>query len=65
MIELWRQYRGGSLQFQVAAMGGGGAAHGRMPGHLPDAGGTLDQPAIMLDAFAIMSAAEAAMQRDG
>ena len=27
-------------------------------GHLPDAGGTLDQAAAMIDAFALMSAAE-------
>jgi len=31
-------------------------------GHLPDAGGTLDQPAIMLDAFALMSATEHELQ---
>jgi hypothetical protein len=42
MARLWGQYRGGGL---------GGV------GHLPEAGGTGDQAAIMLDAFALMSEA--------
>lgn len=43
MVRLWGLYRGGGFG----------------PGHLPDAGGAGDQPAIMLDAFAIMSAVAA------
>ncbi len=35
---------------------------GMGPGHLPDAGGVLDQPALMLDAFAYMNAVEAQLQ---
>jgi len=50
MLKLWRLYRGG-----------GGLA-GAIPGHLPEAGGTLDQAAIMLHAFDLMSAAEAALR---
>jgi hypothetical protein len=65
MIELWQLYKGGELVGRFAGMGGGGAFHGRMVGHLPDAGGTLDQAAIMLEAFAIMSAAEARMKAAG
>ena len=33
-------------------------------GHLPDGGGTLVQATIMLDAFAIMSIAEAAIKKE-
>jgi len=42
MINLWRLFQGGG-------MGGG---------HLPDSGGVIDQPAIMMDAFTIMDKAE-------
>lgn len=38
---------------------------GMAPGWLPDPGGVLDQAAILLDAFAVMSAAEAALQPKG
>ncbi len=31
-------------------------------GHLPDAGGSMDQAAIMLDAFGLMAAAKAALK---
>lgn len=41
MVRLWSMARGS----------------GFAPGTLPDPGGTLDQAAIMLDAFSIMSAA--------
>ncbi len=43
MVRLWRLFRAGL----------GGA------GYLPDPGGVFDQPAAMLEAFAIMSSAEA------
>lgn len=33
------------------------------PGHLPDPGGSLDQAAIMIDAFAIMSAEDARLAK--
>ena len=33
-------------------------------GHLPDAGGSGQQAAIMLDAFAAMNAAEAELEKD-
>jgi len=41
MVTIWSMWRGGGFG----------------SGHLPDAGGSLDQPAIMLDAFGIMEAA--------
>lgn len=44
MLELWRHYR-------PSGFGG--------PGHLPFAGGINDQPALLLDAFAVLSATEA------
>ena len=35
-------------------------------GHLPDDGGTMDQPVIMLDAFSLMSGFEAKLnEKDG
>lgn len=34
------------------------------PGPLPDGGGTLDQAAVMMDAFRIMDAAEARLKKD-
>lgn len=37
---------------------------GGMGGHLPDGGGSLDQAAIMLDAFGVMSSTEAALRRE-
>jgi hypothetical protein len=42
-----------------------GMAAGRIPvqGHLPEAGGAGDQAAIMMDAFAVMSAAWSRIQR--
>lgn len=39
MVRLWRLYQGGGMGI----------------GHLPDSGGTLDQPVIMMQAFALMS----------
>lgn len=54
MVRYWRAYcpHPGRI---------GGMAAGIIPaaGHLPEAGGYGDQAAIMLDAFEIMSAAEA------
>ena len=41
MLRLWSLWRGG----------------GMAPGPLPEAGGIMDQPAIMLEAFAAMTAA--------
>ncbi len=54
MIEYWRAYAPPPGRI-------GGMAAGYLPahGHLPEAGGYGDQAAIMLDAFAVMSAAEA------
>lgn len=46
MLRLWRLYRGGGMG----------------PGHLPDPGGTMDQPCAMLEGFSIMSAAEAQLR---
>ena len=37
-------------------------APGMSAGHLPDAGGTLDQAAIMMDAFDAMTSAEAELK---
>jgi hypothetical protein len=48
MIRLWRLYQGG--------MNG--------VGHLPDGGGTLDQPALMLDAFGLMTVVEQQLKPD-
>ncbi len=47
MLMLWRAFQGG----------GGGLMGGGI-GHLPDPGGMLQQAAIMMDAFAVMNAAE-------
>lgn len=52
MVRLWRLYQGGMVS-------------GWAPGWLPDPGGVLDQAAVLLDAFAVMSAAEAALQPKG
>lgn len=50
MIRLWRLYQGGGM----------GA------GYLPDAGGTMDQAAVMIGAFAVMSRVEAQIKpREG
>ncbi|PWC86048.1 hypothetical protein TSH100_13820 [Azospirillum sp. TSH100] len=54
MVQLWRAYRP-----QPGRIGGMAAGVVPVVGHLPDAGGTGDQAAIMMDAFAIMSDAEA------
>ncbi len=48
LYELWQCWRGGGF--------GGG--------HLPDAGGVLDQLALTLDAFGVMSAAEAQFKKE-
>lgn len=50
MVSLWRHWR-------QQGLGGG-------HGHLPDAGGVLDQAAVTLDALEIMSAAEAAIRKE-
>ncbi len=34
-------------------------------GHLPESGGIMDQPSIMLEAFSIMSSAEAGLKKNG
>lgn len=57
MVRLWRAYR--------PPMGRiGGMAAGLLPvtGHLPQTGGYGDQPAIMLDAFDVMSAYESELE---
>lgn len=46
MLECWQAWRGGGF----------GA------GYLPDRGGYMDQPAAMIEAFRIMSAADAEME---
>ena len=48
MVRLWRMTRGGDFG----------------QGPMPEAGGVMDQAAIMLDAFAVMSAAEAELTRE-
>lgn len=48
MVPLWRLWQGGSMS----------------AGHLPDAGGTLDQAAIMLDAFRVMDGAEQRLRKE-
>jgi len=50
MLPLWRLYQGGGM---------GGA------GHLPDAGGSLDQAAVMIEAFGLMTATERELSPDG
>lgn len=47
MLEIWQLYRGGGMG----------------PGHLPDAGGIMDQPTAMLRAFAVMTATERALRK--
>jgi hypothetical protein len=37
---------------------------GMAPGFLPESGGLMDQAAIMIDAFGIMSAAESDLKAD-
>lgn len=49
MVRLWRLYQGGGMG----------------PGYLPDAGGTMDQPVAMLEAFSLMSAYEAELLPKG
>lgn len=61
MVRLWLLFKGGEIRGKFVGMGSGGAIHGRTPGHLPDEGGTLQQPAVMLDAFAWMSEVEAVL----
>ncbi|MGQ9367697.1 hypothetical protein [Azospirillum sp. ST 5-10] len=59
MLHLWRAYRPAPGRV-------GGMASGIVPvtGHLPEAGGWGDQAAVMMDAFAIMDAADADLRRD-
>lgn len=54
MLRLWRAYRPAPGRI-------GGMAAGVIPvtGHLPEAGGSGEQAAIMIEAFGIMDAAEA------
>lgn len=47
MLQLWRMYQGGGM---------GGV------GHLPDVGGTMDQPVVMIEAFNLMSGIEAELR---
>ena len=49
MVRLWRYFQGVDMGI----------------GHLPDAGGLLDQAAIMLEAFGVMSAAERWLKDQG
>ena len=49
MVTLWRMFAGGGLA----------------PGYLPDRGGAIDQPAIMIDAFAAMSRVKQAIDKHG
>lgn len=48
MVRLWQAWRGGGMG---------------SPGHLPEPGGILDQAAKMLDAFAVMNAAAAEIEK--
>lgn len=52
MLELWR------MAYPPQGMFGGGA------GHLPDRGGVLDQPVVMMAAFALMNRAAAMLDKE-
>jgi len=60
MLRLWRAYR--PVPGQIA-----GAAGGVVPaaGHLPESGGAGEQAAIVMDAFDVMSQAEAELTTRG
>ena len=68
MVELWKAWRGEEIagKFQAAGMAGASAAvfSGRLPGHLPDAGGLLDQAAVMMEAFEWMRRCEAELKAE-
>ena len=65
MVRLWRLYAPPAAEIPLAL------PDGRLmtvplpapPGHLPDPGGTLHQAAVMMDAFAVMTAAEHELRR--
>lgn len=59
MLVLWRLYA--PPPGRIAGMAGGIIP---AAGFLPDAGGAGDQAAIMLEAFGVMSAAEAELSKD-
>ncbi len=54
MVRLWRAYRP-----QPGRIDGMASGVIPVPGHLPESGGYGEQAAVMMEAFAIMSAAEA------
>jgi hypothetical protein len=47
MVSLWRLFQGSEFA----------------SGYLPDSGGVMEQPAIMMDAFAVMNHAEAELTK--
>lgn len=55
MLPVWRRCRPG----RIVAAGLGAAFHATIPAALPEAGGVLDQAAIMLEALDIMDDAAA------
>lgn len=48
MVRLWRLYQGGGMGV----------------GYLPEPGGALDQSTLMLEAFGLMSSAEAELKKE-
>ncbi len=48
MVNLWRMFQGS----------------GFASGHMPDEGGMMEQPALMMDAFALMNKAEQEFKGD-
>lgn len=61
LYPLYAMFKGGS----IATAGMGGAMQARLPGHLPNAGGAIDQSAWLMDAFGVIAAFEAKMFPEG
>jgi len=63
LLALWQDFRGAALRVPVRGPEGvTSLPMGRMPGRLPFSGSLLDQPACVLAAFEIMSAADDELQ---
>jgi hypothetical protein len=62
LLNLWQRCRGGSVTGQIGGMAAGILLSDPIGGHLPEAGGVLDQANCTMESLAILEAAYQALR---
>jgi hypothetical protein len=62
LLDLWQRCRGGNVTGQIGGMAAGIILSDPIGGHLPEAGGVLDQANCTMESLAIIEAAYQALR---